>query len=97
MERSVRMDEEAHISCSFCGKTLDEVRKMIAGGSPDESEGRRVHICDECVDLCNDIILREASPSVLRLLGMAWRTFWWKLARWSQPPAAKPEKPEISS
>ncbi|EAR62200.1 ATP-dependent protease ATP-binding subunit ClpX, partial [Neptuniibacter caesariensis] len=37
--------------CSFCGKSQDEVRKLIAGPS--------VFICDECVDLCNDIIREE--------------------------------------
>lgn len=39
-------------SCSFCGKARREVRKLIAG--PD------VHICNECIDLCNDVILGEA-------------------------------------
>jgi hypothetical protein len=38
-------------NCSFCGKSQDEVRKLIAG--------ENVHICDECVDLCNDIIAEE--------------------------------------
>jgi ATP-dependent Clp protease ATP-binding subunit ClpX len=38
--------------CSFCGKSQHEVRKLIAGPS--------VFICDECVDLCNDIIREEA-------------------------------------
>jgi len=37
--------------CSFCGKSQHEVRKLIAGPS--------VFICDECVDLCNDIIKEE--------------------------------------
>ncbi|WP_018692813.1 ATP-dependent protease ATP-binding subunit ClpX [Algicola sagamiensis] len=37
--------------CSFCGKSQHEVRKLIAGPS--------VYICDECVDLCNDIIREE--------------------------------------
>jgi len=37
--------------CSFCGKSQQEVRKLIAGPS--------VYICDECVDLCNDIIREE--------------------------------------
>ena len=37
--------------CSFCGKNQDQVRKLIAGPS--------VYICDECVDLCNDIIEGE--------------------------------------
>ncbi|MDM4771705.1 ATP-dependent Clp protease ATP-binding subunit ClpX [Solimonas sp. SE-A11] len=43
--------------CSFCGKSEHEVRKLIAGPS--------VYICDECVDLCNDIIREEvhAKPS----------------------------------
>ncbi|EPJ48174.1 MAG: ATP-dependent protease ATP-binding subunit ClpX [Osedax symbiont Rs1] len=39
--------------CSFCGKNQDEVKKLIAGPS--------VFICDECVDLCNDIIREEIS------------------------------------
>jgi ATP-dependent Clp protease ATP-binding subunit ClpX len=38
--------------CSFCGKSQHEVRKLIAGPS--------VFICDECIDLCNDIIQEEA-------------------------------------
>ena len=37
--------------CSFCGKSQDEVRKLIAGPS--------VFICDECVELCNNIIRDE--------------------------------------
>ncbi|MBE0493891.1 MAG: ATP-dependent Clp protease ATP-binding subunit ClpX [Thiomicrospira sp.] len=37
--------------CSFCGKSQEEVRKLIAGPS--------VYICDECVDLCNDILHEE--------------------------------------
>lgn len=41
----------AHLSCSFCGKNQEEVRKLVAGPS--------VYICDECVDLCNDILSEE--------------------------------------
>lgn len=41
--------------CSFCGKSQHEVRKLIAGPS--------VFICDECVDLCNDIIREEVQDS----------------------------------
>ncbi|MCU0841262.1 MAG: ATP-dependent Clp protease ATP-binding subunit ClpX [Thiobacillaceae bacterium] len=41
--------------CSFCGKSQHEVRKLIAGPS--------VFICDECVELCNDIIREEVSGS----------------------------------
>lgn len=37
--------------CSFCNRTQEEVRKLIAGPS--------VYICDECIDLCNDIIAEE--------------------------------------
>ena len=37
--------------CSFCGKSQHEVKKLIAGPS--------VFICDECIDLCNDIIAEE--------------------------------------
>jgi len=40
-----------NLSCSFCGKSQREVRKLIAGPS--------VYICDECVELCNDIITEE--------------------------------------
>ena len=39
------------LECSFCGKTQDEVRKLVAGPS--------VYICDECVNLCNDILSEE--------------------------------------
>ena len=41
--------------CSFCGKNQNEVRRLIAGPS--------VYICDECVDLCNDIITEESQTS----------------------------------
>ena len=43
---------EKLLYCSFCGKSQNEVRKLIAGPS--------VFICDECIDLCNDIIRDEA-------------------------------------
>jgi ATP-dependent Clp protease ATP-binding subunit ClpX len=45
-------DKSRHtLICSFCNRTQDEVRKLIAGPS--------VYICDECIDLCNDIIAEE--------------------------------------
>ncbi len=44
-------DDSKLLYCSFCGKSQHEVRKLIAGPS--------VFICDECVDLCNDIITEE--------------------------------------
>ncbi|HEX9900845.1 MAG TPA: ClpX C4-type zinc finger protein, partial [Candidatus Methylomirabilis sp.] len=39
------------LQCSFCGKSQDDVRKLIAGPT--------VYICDECIELCNDIIAEE--------------------------------------
>ncbi|MGI9319297.1 MAG: ATP-dependent Clp protease ATP-binding subunit ClpX [bacterium] len=47
---------EKLLYCSFCGKSQHEVRKLIAGPS--------VFICDECVDLCNEIIREETSTEV---------------------------------
>tara|TARA_B100001057_G_scaffold242369_1_gene242685 strand:+ start:1850 stop:3100 length:1251 start_codon:yes stop_codon:yes gene_type:complete len=43
--------DQKKLHCSFCGKSQDEVKKLIAGPS--------VYICNECVDLCNDIIEEE--------------------------------------
>ena len=48
-------DSNNLLFCSFCGKNQNEVRKLIAGPS--------VYICDECVDLCNDIIKEELNES----------------------------------
>ena len=47
--------------CSFCGKSQHEVRKLIAGPS--------VFICDECVDLCNDIITEEMQEKAASAAG----------------------------
>ncbi len=44
-------DKYNNLFCSFCGKSQDEVKKLIAGPS--------VYICDECIELCNDIIAEE--------------------------------------
>lgn len=46
-----RFSRGANLQCSFCGKSQDDVRKLVAGPS--------VYICDECVDLCNDILSEE--------------------------------------
>jgi ATP-dependent Clp protease ATP-binding subunit ClpX len=46
-----RFGESEHLKCSFCGKTQRQVRKLIAGPG--------VYICDECVDLCNEILEEE--------------------------------------
>ncbi|MFQ5328769.1 MAG: ATP-dependent Clp protease ATP-binding subunit ClpX [Thermodesulfobacteriota bacterium] len=40
-----------HLTCSFCGKGQEEVRKLVAGPM--------VYICDECIELCNDIVAEE--------------------------------------
>ena len=48
---SEKTNDEKLLYCSFCGKSQREVRKLIAGPS--------VFICDECIDLCNDIIREE--------------------------------------
>ena len=57
-------DNSKLLYCSFCGKSQHEVRKLIAGPS--------VFVCDECVDLCNDIIREEIqerdSESAIRKL-----------------------------
>jgi ATP-dependent Clp protease ATP-binding subunit ClpX len=46
-----RDDNQGNLSCSFCGKSQKEVRKLIAGPT--------VYICDECIGLCNDIIAED--------------------------------------
>ena len=50
-----KVSGEKLLYCSFCGKSQHEVRKLIAGPS--------VFICDECIDLCNDIIRDETTSS----------------------------------
>ena len=44
-------DSNEQLLCSFCGKSQRQVKKLIAGPG--------VYICDECIDLCNDIIAEE--------------------------------------
>ncbi len=46
-----RFDEKKQLKCSFCGKSQDQVRRLIAGPS--------VYICDECIELCQEIIQEE--------------------------------------
>ncbi|BAQ60141.1 ATP-dependent Clp protease ATP-binding subunit ClpX [Geminocystis sp. NIES-3708] len=46
---------DSHLKCSFCGKSQEQVRKLIAGPG--------VYICDECVELCNEILEEELMPS----------------------------------
>jgi ATP-dependent Clp protease ATP-binding subunit ClpX len=54
-DKSGKGDDGKLLYCSFCGKSQHEVRKLIAGPS--------VFICDECVELCNDIIREEMQES----------------------------------
>lgn len=61
---------DSHLKCSFCGKSQEQVRKLIAGPG--------VYICDECVDLCNEILDEELLDSSSPL----------------QPPAPKTEPPQ---
>ena len=56
MKKTGHEDSEKVLYCSFCGKSQHEVKKLIAGPS--------VFVCDECVELCNDII-RDESQEVL--------------------------------
>lgn len=44
-------DEKGHLKCSFCGKSQDQVRKLVAGPG--------VYICDECIELCTEIVEEE--------------------------------------
>ena len=48
-------DDTRELRCSFCNKSRSQVRKLIAGPN--------VYICNECIDLCNEIIEEELSQS----------------------------------
>ena len=58
MSKSVGSDIKNTLYCSFCGKSQHEVRKLIAGPT--------VFICDECVELCTDIIREESRSSMVK-------------------------------
>ena len=49
-------DEKGQLKCSFCGKSQEQVRKLIAGPG--------VYVCDECIELCNEIIEEELHKNV---------------------------------
>jgi len=44
------------LQCSFCGKTQDQVRTLVAGP--------KVYICDECIDLCDEIVAKKGAREV---------------------------------
>jgi ATP-dependent Clp protease ATP-binding subunit ClpX len=54
-------DEKGQLKCSFCGKTQDQVKKLVAGPG--------VYICDECIELCNEIIEEELADDLEFELG----------------------------
>jgi ATP-dependent Clp protease ATP-binding subunit ClpX len=51
-----KYDEKKQLKCSFCGKTQEQVKRLIAGPG--------VYICDECIDLCSEIIADEFQEAV---------------------------------
>ena len=58
MSKVAGNDSKNTLYCSFCGKSQHEVRKLIAGPT--------VFICDECVELCMDIIREETKSSLTK-------------------------------
>ena len=54
-------DDKGQLKCSFCGKLQDQVKKLVAGPG--------VYICDECIELCNEIIEEELSEDLGLQLG----------------------------
>jgi len=54
----IEKEDKDKLFCSFCGKSQNEVKKLIAGPT--------VFICDECVDLCTDIIKEESKTSLIK-------------------------------
>ena len=53
----MRKEHPGPLSCSFCGKSQNEVRKLIAGPQN--------FVCNECIKLCNDILAEDAKPQHL--------------------------------
>ncbi|HEX3032810.1 MAG TPA: ATP-dependent Clp protease ATP-binding subunit ClpX [Bacillota bacterium] len=56
-----KYDDKGQLKCSFCGKVQDQVKKLVAGPG--------VYICDECIELCNEIIEEELNDEVTMDLG----------------------------
>jgi len=55
-DRSARSAVLHRVRCSFCGKRGDEVAAIVCGQTPD------IAICNECVDLCAEIIAEQTAP-----------------------------------
>ncbi|MDX2213861.1 MAG: ATP-dependent protease ATP-binding subunit ClpX [Oculatellaceae cyanobacterium bins.114] len=72
---------DSHLKCSFCGKSQEQVRKLIAGPG--------VYICDECVDLCNEILDEELFDSSATVPQPSPR-------REQQPEKRQPRSPHFS-
>ncbi len=51
-----KFEDKKQLKCSFCGKTQEQVRRLIAGPG--------VYICDECIELCHEIIDEEFEEEV---------------------------------
>ena len=49
-------EDKGQLKCSFCGKLQEQVKKLVAGPG--------VYICDECIELCNEIIEEELGEEV---------------------------------
>src|SRR5258708_36975305 len=60
MSKAGDSDSKNTLYCSFCGKSQQELRKLIAGPT--------VFICDECVELCMDIISEENKSSLVKIV-----------------------------
>ena len=62
-----KKDMEQKLVCSFCNKTQNEVHKLIAGKSIPGPDGKQetVFICDECIELCSNIIKGEDKPTTV--------------------------------
>jgi ATP-dependent Clp protease ATP-binding subunit ClpX len=56
MSDDIKSEELVSCTCSFCGKNQDEVGKLVAGPN--------VYICDECIDLCNEIVHDTMGPEI---------------------------------
>ncbi|MGI6523888.1 MAG: ATP-dependent Clp protease ATP-binding subunit ClpX [Bdellovibrionota bacterium] len=62
MSKDNKKSNSINYICSFCGKTQEEVKKLVAGPG--------VYICDECIDLCNDILAEDAEESAAAAFGL---------------------------